>query len=189
MTARSPDCQFVPMNTRRRGRELACRERWRTGRRLDVREEAAAVPRRKGANERRGTVHFDAAVAGGFRPGESARVPLDEGFGFSRDVEVLVEAGVLLADLGVSVLDQQPVALVALPAGEVEADDDPPVRKSVSLKCVAHRPKRNEGVEVLGGDLEPGGTPLAEQLADLEQVVTCCRELVSASASAGLGCR
>jgi hypothetical protein len=31
-------------------------------------------------------------------------MPLDEGFGFRRDVEVLVEAAVRLADLGVSVL-------------------------------------------------------------------------------------
>jgi len=33
-------------------------------------------------------------------------VPFDEGFGFRRDVEVLVEAGVRLADLGVSALDE-----------------------------------------------------------------------------------
>jgi hypothetical protein len=34
-----------------------------------------------------------------------AGVPFDEGFGFRRDVEILVEAGVLLADLGVSQFD------------------------------------------------------------------------------------
>jgi hypothetical protein len=51
-------------------------------------------------------VELDAAVAGGFSPGELAGVPFDEGLGFRRDVEVLVEAGVLLADLGVCVLDQ-----------------------------------------------------------------------------------
>ena len=35
-----------------------------------------------------------------------AGVPFDEGFGFRRDVEVLLEAGVRLADLGVSELDE-----------------------------------------------------------------------------------
>ena len=39
-------------------------------------------------------------------PGELAGVPFDEGFGFRRDVEVLVEAGVRLANLGVSELDE-----------------------------------------------------------------------------------
>jgi hypothetical protein len=39
-------------------------------------------------------------------PGELAGVPFDEGFGFRRDVEVLVEAGVRLADLGVSEFDE-----------------------------------------------------------------------------------
>jgi hypothetical protein len=33
-------------------------------------------------------------------------VPLDEGFGFRRDAEVLVEGGVRVADLGVCVLDE-----------------------------------------------------------------------------------
>jgi hypothetical protein len=51
-------------------------------------------------------VELDPAVACGFGPGELAGVPLGEGFGFRRDVEVLVEAGVRLADLGVPVLDQ-----------------------------------------------------------------------------------
>ena len=34
-------------------------------------------------------------------------MPFHEGFGFRRDVEVLVEAPVRLADLGVSTLDEQ----------------------------------------------------------------------------------
>jgi hypothetical protein len=49
--------------------------------------------------------------------------------------------------------------------------------------------KAIKGIEVLGGDLEPGGTPLAERHADLEEVVTRGRELVVASAPGGLGCR
>ncbi|MCI0543642.1 MAG: hypothetical protein L0Z49_04235 [Actinobacteria bacterium] len=40
-------------------------------------------------------------------------MPFDERFGFRRDIEILVEAGVGLADLGVSVLDQQPEPLAA----------------------------------------------------------------------------
>jgi hypothetical protein len=35
-----------------------------------------------------------------------AGVPFDERFSFRRDVKVLLETGVLLADLGVSVLDE-----------------------------------------------------------------------------------
>jgi hypothetical protein len=49
---------------------------------------------------------LDAAPAGGLRPGELASVPFDEGLGFRRDVEVLIEAGVRLADLGVPELDE-----------------------------------------------------------------------------------
>ena len=49
---------------------------------------------------------MNAAPDGGLGPGELAGVPFDEGFGFRRDVEVLVEAGVGLADFGVSELDE-----------------------------------------------------------------------------------
>jgi hypothetical protein len=38
-----------------------------------------------------GAVELDAALAGGLGPGELAGVPFDEGFGFRRDVEVLVD--------------------------------------------------------------------------------------------------
>src|SRR5690606_32441005 len=104
-------------------------------------------------------------------------------------VEVLVEAGVRLADLGFSELDEQPVALAARAAGEVEADDDASIREPVSAERVAHRPQGHEGVEVLGGDLEPTRTPLAERLADPEGFVARGRELVVVPASAGLGRR
>jgi hypothetical protein len=66
----------------------------------------AGVPGWEGSYERRGAVELDAVLAGGLGPGELTSVPLDEGFGFRRDVEVLVEAGVRLADLGVSELDE-----------------------------------------------------------------------------------
>lgn len=166
-----------------------CRARSGRGDRLDVGEGAAGVPGGEGSDERRGAVELDAAVAGGFSPAELACVPFDEGFGFRRDVEVLVEAGVRLADLGVAVLDQQPVPFGALAAGEVEADDDAPTREPVSVEHVAHRPQGHKGIEVLGGDLEPGGTPLAERHADLEEVVTRGCELVMAPAPVRLGCR
>ena len=74
-------------------------------------------------------------------------------------------------------------------AGEVEADDDASIRKPVSAERVAHRPQRHEGVEVLGGDLEPTCTPLTERLANLEEIVARGRELVVVPASARLGCR
>jgi hypothetical protein len=51
-------------------------------------------------------------------------VPFDEGFGFRRDVKVLVDAWARLADLGVSALDEEPIAFTVRAAGEVEADDD-----------------------------------------------------------------
>ena len=56
------------------------------------------VPGWEGPDQRRKAVELDAAVAGGLGPGELAGVPFDEGFGVRRDVEVLVEAGVRLAD-------------------------------------------------------------------------------------------
>ena len=65
-------------------------------------------------------------------------MPFDEGCGFRRDVEVLIEAGARLADLGLAALDQQPVALGAPGAGEVKPDDDASVWESVSAKHVAH---------------------------------------------------
>ena len=48
-------------------------------------------------------------------------MPFDEGFGLRRDEEVLLEAGVRLANLGVSVLDEQPIAFTARATAEVEA--------------------------------------------------------------------
>src|SRR5262245_57023611 len=75
-------------------------------------------------------------------PGELAGVPLDEGFGFRRDVEVLLEAGVRLADL-----------------------------------------------EVLRRNLKPTRTPLAERLADREELMARRREFVVVPAPVGLGCR
>ena len=158
----------------------------RPGDRLDVGEGAAGVPRGEGSHKPRGAMELDAAVAGGFGPAELAGVPFDEGFGFRRDVEVLVEAGVRLADLGFAVLDQQPVPLGALAAGEFEADDDASPREPVSAEHVAHRPHGHKGIEVLGGEFEPGGTPLAERHADLEEVVTPGVRVVAASAPVGL---
>jgi hypothetical protein len=122
-------------------------------------------------------------------PGELAGVPFDEGFGFRRDVEVLVAAGVRLADLGVSELDEEPIAFAARAAGEVEADDDASIREPVSAERLAHRPQGHKGVKVVGGDLKPTRTPLAKRLADREEVVARGRELVVLPASVGLGYR
>ena len=69
-------------------------------------EDAASVPGWESSYERRGAVELDAVLAGGLGPGELAGMPLDEGFGFSSDVEILFEAGIRLTDLGVSVLYQ-----------------------------------------------------------------------------------
>src|SRR4029450_5692074 len=138
----------------------ACGARGGTGDRPDVGEHAAGVPGWEGSYERRGAVESDAVPAGGLGPGELAGGPFDEGFGFRGDVEILVEAGVRLADLGVSELDDQPIALTARATGEVEADEAAWIRKPVSTERIAHRPQGHEGVEVLGGDLEPTRAPL-----------------------------
>jgi hypothetical protein len=71
-------------------------------------------------------------------PCELAGVPFDEGFGLRRDEEVLVQTGVRLADLGVPELDDQPIALTARAAGEVEANDDASIRELVSAERIAH---------------------------------------------------
>src|SRR3546814_20193465 len=102
----------------------ACGPHGAAGDRPDVREHAAGVPGWEGSYQRWRAVELDAAVAGGLGPGELAGVPFDEGFGFRRDVEVLLEVGVRLADLGIPELDEQPIALTARPAGEGETDDD-----------------------------------------------------------------
>src|SRR5262245_32497674 len=138
----------------------ACGPRGGAGDRFDVGERAAGVPGWEGSDERRRAVELDAALEGGLGPGAVAGVPFDEGLGFRRDVEVLVEAVVRLADLGFSALDEQPIALSARAAGEVEADDHASIREPVSVERVAHRPQGHEGVEVLGGNLEPTSTPL-----------------------------
>src|SRR5512134_377427 len=159
------------------------------GDRPDVGEHAAGVPGWEGSYERRGAVDLDAAVAGGLGPGELAGVPFDERFGFRRDVEILVEGGVRLADLGVSELYEQPVTLTPRATGEVEADDDASIREPVSAERVAHRPQGHKGVEVLGGDFEPTRTPLAERLEDREEVMARSSELVVVPAPVGLGRR
>ena len=96
--------RVVELQLRRRC--SACVTRDSPGDRLDVSEHAAGVPGREGSDEPRGAVELDAAVASGRGPGELAGVPFDEGFGFRCDVEIFVEAGVCLADLGVSELDE-----------------------------------------------------------------------------------
>src|SRR5574341_301351 len=170
-------------------RMSACGARGGAGDRPDVGEHAAGVPRWEGSYEPRGAFELDAGLAGGLGPGELAGVPFDEGFGFRRDAEILVETGGRLADLGVPELDEEPVALTARTARELEADHDASIREPVSTERVAHRPQGYKGVEVLGGDLEPTGTPLAERLTDREELAARGRERVVLPAPVGLACR
>src|SRR3546814_13382602 len=81
------------------------------------------------------------------------------------------------------------MAFTAWPGGEVETDDHASIREPVSAERDAHRPQGHKGVEVLGGDLEPTRAPLAERLADREELVARRRELVVVPADVGLGCR
>src|SRR5688572_25964103 len=99
-------------------------------------------------------------------------MPPYEGFGFSRHAEVLVEPRGRLADLSLSALEEQPIAFATLAAGEVEADDDASLRKSVPAERIAHRPQSHKGVEVLWRDLEPARAPLAERLTHCEELVS-----------------
>src|SRR4029450_10006118 len=103
-------CSNAGLDLRAGSRLSACAARRDTGDRPDVGEHAAGVPRWEGSDQRRGAVELDAALAGGLGPRKLAGVPFDEGFGFRRDVEVLVDARARLADLGVSELDEQPIA-------------------------------------------------------------------------------
>ena len=81
---------------------------------------------------------------------------------------------------------RQPLTVRA--AREVEPDDDASIREPVPAERVTHRPQGHEGVEVLGGDLEPTRTPFAERLADREELVAGRRELVVVPTPVGLGC-
>ena len=60
------------------------------------------------------------------------------------------------------------------------------IREPVSAERVTHRPQGHKGVEVLGSDLEPTRTPLAQRLADREEFVARSRELVVMPAPIGL---
>ena len=95
----------VPQWRARRGMS-ACRASGRAGDRPDVGEHAAGVPGWESSYERHFAVELDAVIASGLGPCDLAGVPFDERFGFRRDVEVLLEAWVPLADLGVPVLDK-----------------------------------------------------------------------------------
>src|SRR3546814_11749930 len=101
----------------------ACGPHGAAGDRPDVREHAAGVPGWEGSYQRWRAVELDAAVAGGLGPGELAGVPFDEGFGFRRDVEVLLEVGVSLAVLGIPEPDGQPTETQARHAGEEETGE------------------------------------------------------------------
>ena len=81
-------------------------------------------------------VELDAGVAGCLGPGELAGVPFDEGLRVGGDGEVFVESGAGLADLGLAVLDQQPVPFAGPETGEVEPDDHAPVREPVVAERV-----------------------------------------------------
>jgi hypothetical protein len=60
--------------------------------------------------------------------------------GVGGDVEVFVQPGIGLADLGLAVLEQQPVPLVGPEPGEVQPDDHALVREPVPPERVApHR--------------------------------------------------
>ena len=83
---------------------LACVARG-AGDRSDMSEHAAGVPGWEGFDERRGSVKLDAIMVSGPGPAKLAGVPFDEGFGVRRDVQILVEAGVRLADLRLPELD------------------------------------------------------------------------------------
>src|SRR5262245_23271359 len=100
-----------PLARRRTPREAAsrvsaCGTACGAGGRSDVGEHAGGVPGWERSYRGRGALKLDAAPADSLAPGEMASVPFDEGFGVRRDVQVLIEAGVRLADLSVSELDE-----------------------------------------------------------------------------------
>src|SRR5262245_18821278 len=94
----------------------------------DVREHAAVGPAWEGSDQRRRAFGLNSVAAARLGPGELAGAPFDECLGFRRDVKVFFKSRVRLADLGVSEFDEQPIALMAQPAGKVETDDNAPIR-------------------------------------------------------------
>src|SRR5262249_37746959 len=79
---------------------------WRCGETGLMCANMPGVPGWESSYQGRWAVELDGALTGGLGHGELPGVPFDEGFGFCGDVEVLLEAGVRLADLGVSELDE-----------------------------------------------------------------------------------
>src|SRR5262245_42665033 len=98
--------EFDPTAHAQPGLWSACGARGDAGDRPDVCEHAASVPAWEGSYQRWRAVELNTALAGSLDPRELTGVPFDEGFGFRRDVEVLVEAGMCLADLGIPELDE-----------------------------------------------------------------------------------
>src|SRR5262245_65472296 len=101
-----------------------CRARGGAGDRPDAREHAAGVPGWERSYQRRRAIELDAALADGLGPSEPAGVPFDEGFCFRRDVEVLFETRVCLADIGVAEIDEKLIVITAGQAGPGKSGGD-----------------------------------------------------------------
>lgn len=122
------------------------------------------VPGGKGAGPRRRAVHLDRPRAQCVAPRELSEVPPGERRGIVyHDDQIFLPAGVLLADFGVAVLDQQPAAgSGAGPriSGVVEADEHSALGKALPSQAARRpRPQHDAGVRVFGRQLGPSGAP------------------------------
>jgi hypothetical protein len=118
----------------------------------------SCVPRREGSSERRRSSYFDGPRTERVPPLDLSEVPTRERKGFvDDDDQFFFSPGMLLADLGIAPIDQQPTAVPARGKRRiVETDKHPSARKAFTIKVVVHpRPQHDARMSVLRLQLGP----------------------------------
>ena len=146
------------------------------------------VPGRKGSGEVTGPSQLDRSGSQCVAPSDRAHVPAGEHHRIVDDHDqMFITAGVLLADLGVAPLDEQPVA-TARPrqGGVVEADKDPALRQPLTIQEEGRpHPQHDAGVGLLGGQVGPLRAPVLERLHHLRQLPTRFGGLIDRAGAIG----
>ena len=96
----------------------------------------------------------------------------DERHGLGFDEEVGIAARVGIADLGVAMVDEQPVVPVAGRLVREDEGDDDPIRRELRAVelCLTPGPQGEAGVGVRVGHLDPSLAPLAERMDHRRQI-------------------
>ena len=143
------------------------------------------VPGREGPTQPRRPDQPDVPRPQYIPPAPFAAVPVHERQRARFDRQVWFPAGIGVADLGVAVLDQQPVPPIAWTlVGKGERDDQSAggQRRSVELH-LAPRPQRETGIGAIGGDLHPALAPLREPVEDAGEIGAGFGELIEVAAA------